>query len=182
MLALVLQLLFVARRAGHAGKFPGFLALPVRGRDHCLADADRQAVRVVLRICGFGDQTVALAVRVRPDEFLAVGELQVQEDVVRDDCRALREVVIPLPIRLRPRLIEVYDGTARGLGRTWRREEQAYRGGKKDRQRKPGNRRFRADISTHRIHSLLLSLRSPESTAASFRPPRVQSRSKSRSP
>ena len=78
---LVSQLRGMAERAVNAD----CLALPSALRNHRLCQTDWQAVRVGPRIRGLGDQAVALAIRIRPKEFLAVGNLQIQEDVVRDD-------------------------------------------------------------------------------------------------
>ena len=42
-----------------------------------------------------------------PSKFLDLCNLEVKEDVVGDDRGALREMVVPFPIVLRPSLIEI---------------------------------------------------------------------------
>ena len=68
-----------------------------------------------------GDQAVALAVSVGTEQLLAAGNFQIQEDIVGQDGRALRELVVPFPIFLRPCLIEVDDGLSWSLLRACRR-------------------------------------------------------------
>src|SRR5262252_8223774 len=114
-LALVPELRVVAHRASDARELAGRRALPRRLLDHRLADADRKSVRIggARRL---NDQAIALAVRVRAEELLAVRKLEIEEDVVRHHGRTLREVVVPLAILLRPGLVEVGHRRAGGLG------------------------------------------------------------------
>ncbi len=61
--ALAVQLRFMTTRTGQAGIVASWP--PLDGcRDVRLADPDRQAVRIGIRVCGLWDQAQALAVRI----------------------------------------------------------------------------------------------------------------------
>jgi|SRR5690242_3323137 hypothetical protein len=87
----------------------GFHALPWAFRDHFLSYSYWQPIRIPLRIRRRGNQAITVDIRVRPEQFLAIGDLQVHEDVVRHHDRSLAYPVKRVPIRLRPRLIEIDD-------------------------------------------------------------------------
>ena len=116
-LALVLELGVVARGAVQADLVTERVAL-AQEAGHVVREADWEPVGVGAGVRRLGNQAVAVAVRVRPEQLPAARDLEVEEDVVRQDGRALRELVVPLAILLGPGLVEPDHRPGRRAPRT----------------------------------------------------------------
>jgi hypothetical protein len=82
------------KRRNQIGRFGlGFKSLLALG------EPDRQSIRIV-RVGGVGNQADANAVCVRAEQVLAAGDFQIEVNVVGENGRALRKVIIPLTIIL----------------------------------------------------------------------------------
>jgi len=110
LLTLVVQLSVVASRARQSD----VVALPAAFRYRPFGEAHRQAIGIGSWISGLRDHSVAIADGIGPEQFLPARDLEVHEHRVVHDGRALRHVVVELPIRLRPCLIEIDDRVAAG--------------------------------------------------------------------